>query len=72
MKGQNLKFRNYKFHLESGIEHHSHIAAHTGPCPHRHTSDEVIVCSDYSCASRLRVDIELLFARILLESLVCL
>ena len=23
MKGQNLRFRNYKFHLESRIEHHS-------------------------------------------------
>jgi hypothetical protein len=23
MKGQNLRFRNYKFHLECGIYHHS-------------------------------------------------
>ena len=23
MKGQNLRFRNYKFHLECGIDHHS-------------------------------------------------
>ena len=27
MKGQNLKFRNYKFHLESRIEHHSLMGA---------------------------------------------
>ena len=26
MKGQNLRFRNYKFHLECGIYHHSRPA----------------------------------------------